>query len=1527
MSESIRTLELCELPVPNYKYITREDDAREVLNTLANYPVLEVDTEGTSLDPFTCKTTLIQIGVPNMAYIFDIRSDLPDINIHGSLFKDILTNKTQLKLLQNANYDLKVLKTQFGYYIENIYDTMITEQLLYLGVQSSGFSLARLAEKYLSIHMPKEVRSSFMIYDQEFTEKQLVYAANDVCLLDLIRNYQRPRIEKYNLQEVLDLEMSFLKPLAEMELNGITLDVDKWRIMMSEFEQDAIKQRESIEKSLQGTQDQMSLFGLSTINIDSPKQLLDALNKIGIKLDSTSVEALSKFKGHPTIDALLSYRKNAKLVNTYGEALIERIHPKTGRLHTQFKQMVSTGRMSSNNPNLQNIPGKQKFRSCFIASKGKRLITVDQNSAELVILGELSKEPNFLKAYDEKLDLHTLNASRVFKVPYDEVTKEQRKASKAISFGLCLADDTIIITDRGLINIKDVNIGDIVCHDIGSSSVEVKKCTGKKECFRITTKYGYSIDVTEDHLVKVINSNGKYIDKKVKDLDIKKDQLCLRSGGNLFPEKLYEFELSIYKALDGKIKKPIELPKVLDEWFAKFLGTFVSEGSFSKSTNNKFNALTFGFSNKIEEYLLILEEIFSKFFSNVNRLNYNNLSCYNLCSTKFAKFIKDICGVSYKDNKTTSIRIPECIKQSPKHIQVAFLQALYEGDGSIWKKLHRTQIEYSSMSINLIRDLQVMLLNFGIISSIIKSFDKRYPERSYYKLIIIGEDSRKLFMEEIGFLTSHKNSKFLVHNGREYPSYSINNQVYLLKELKRFIRGLTYGEVYHKLSNVDYKYKKCYRIKHRINSWINSSLDNSDELNKITSKQLPILSAFDSSGFLDFIYKNNIVALPIKSISSVGVKKVYDLTIADHPYFLANGVIVHNCYGISAIGLSKRLGITSNEAQELIDNYFKVNKYLKKFLTNSARTAVKYHSSTTVTGRRRFYNIPPVSDPTRKMVVGSVERAAKNHTIQGCIVSDSVINGLGLIGKYVGKRVNIETGFGNDNARCVYSGRKDVFDLKLSNGSFIGITLEHKIPVVTIDGSIVDKPVKDIKLKGDFLLIPLKPLEGNVSDLSGYSYKNKGNAKLYPYPSKMNHKLAFVIGALIGDGSYIYDNHFKFICPSDQQELADKYCSYIEDLFSYKPKVSFSHKKDENRKNLPVYSVHSVAIRNFLEFLGLRKVIHYKKSIPEYFYTESIENKGALLNGLFSTDGSIDESGPNYTTVSVNLAKGIQNILFSLGINSSLKTYNNVSGRMVYRLQVQKRFNRKFEELIGFSVDKKKNKLKNSSLSNKNPDGSIVPSFIPKMIYKELRKSSTYFSDFTYNEKAHLRRFSLGSCSFTSWRKYYHRLPEGEVKEFLARFLDFDFCSVVDLSYRGIEDTYDLMCDNIHYFTANGVIIHNSDSDTIKKAMILCVERLEKYGDKAKLLLSVHDEIVVECDEDIVEEVAGIVTSSVDDGFNTYFKRMPMKTDAVIGPCWIKSECGNKIDGKECGHNVMKFSEDKHYGSKLVCEKCGFAQE
>jgi DNA polymerase I-like protein with 3'-5' exonuclease and polymerase domains len=424
-----------DMPKPNYEYVNDPELAKRIVFELNKHEILYVDVEATALDAYEAKISLIQIGIPNKAYVFDVRHDTEHSSLNAEIILTLLKDETKLKVLQNATYDMKLFKVNYGFYLKNVYDTMLVEQLLTLGLHSKA-SLDYLVNKYLGLKMEKQTRGTFTDYYQKFKTYQLEYAANDVLVLPEIRNLQLPLIKKHSFEDACRLEFEFTKPLCEMELNGISLDVDKWRIIMEEVELERNSIESKINDMLIPLEDQMTLFGISLIDIDSPAQLKKALNDLGFNLPNTDVKELSKHKNSPIISDILNYRKLSKLITTYGEPLLERMHKITGRLHTSFKQMVATGRMSSANPNLQNIPKQQKYRSCFIAKRGYKLITSDMAGAELRILGNLSEDPIFVESYRNGIDLHTKAASEVFEVSMDEVTKEMRDNTKAIQFGI-----------------------------------------------------------------------------------------------------------------------------------------------------------------------------------------------------------------------------------------------------------------------------------------------------------------------------------------------------------------------------------------------------------------------------------------------------------------------------------------------------------------------------------------------------------------------------------------------------------------------------------------------------------------------------------------------------------------------------------------------------------------------------------------------------------------------------------------------------------------------------------------------------------------------------------------------------------------------------------------------------------------------------------------------------------------------------------------------------------------------------------
>lgn len=438
------------LPKPDYEYITDEESARRAMEILAGYPVHQVDVEATALDPYEAKWSLLQIGAGSQPrYVFDVRYDTEHSSLHPEVLDPILQDPNIIRILQNANYDMKIIKRNRGFYIPNIYDTMLVEQLLNLGRGFIRASFAALVDRYLGLTVDKEPRGTFMKYDQKFEPYQLEYAANDVIPLEMVRDMQWDKVRKEKLENACRLEFEFLVPMCEMELNGILIDVDKWNVIMKDVDIERKKVKKIVQEILAETDSQTTLFGVSMVNIDSHAQLKSALNRYGVTTDSTSAGELQKFKGIPVIDAILDYRKASKLISTYAQSLLDKISPETGRLHTDFRQMVSTGRMSSSNPNLQNIPGKQKFRSCFIAPEGYSLLTADMSGAELRILGNLSEDPVFVEAYATGQDLHTRTASEMFKVSYEEgKLKKYRGAAKAINFGLCYGMSAVGLAKR-----------------------------------------------------------------------------------------------------------------------------------------------------------------------------------------------------------------------------------------------------------------------------------------------------------------------------------------------------------------------------------------------------------------------------------------------------------------------------------------------------------------------------------------------------------------------------------------------------------------------------------------------------------------------------------------------------------------------------------------------------------------------------------------------------------------------------------------------------------------------------------------------------------------------------------------------------------------------------------------------------------------------------------------------------------------------------------------------------------------------
>jgi DNA polymerase I-like protein with 3'-5' exonuclease and polymerase domains len=444
-----------ELNVSNYYFIGNKSlindintsTVEECLDYFKDIEEIGIDTETEGKDPHNKKILSLQLGTFNRQYFIDTRY----VNILQ--FKQLL--ETKKVIIHNAKFDYKFLK-KAGIVVENIYDTMLAECVLYCGYEKYGYGLAALCKRYLNIDLDKSTRGEFSkIKDGlEFTYKQIEYACKDVEYLFRIKELQQIRAQKFNLNYCIELENNVVKALADIELNGMYLNAAKWKENTTNFkleldgiekQLDAIIESDSklvkfVPKGIQG-----NLFGFEerklNINYSSPTQIQKICKTLGFNIDSTNDRELQKLTNkHRFFSVLQEYRERAKIVSTYGEGFLDYINKTTGRVHTSFWQVLSTGRVSSgskddNAPNLQNIPASNTFRNCFEARPGFLWVSIDFSGQELNLMADGSNEEGFIDVLNRGEDLHCYAGSMMFKKTITKADKELRTKAKTINFG------------------------------------------------------------------------------------------------------------------------------------------------------------------------------------------------------------------------------------------------------------------------------------------------------------------------------------------------------------------------------------------------------------------------------------------------------------------------------------------------------------------------------------------------------------------------------------------------------------------------------------------------------------------------------------------------------------------------------------------------------------------------------------------------------------------------------------------------------------------------------------------------------------------------------------------------------------------------------------------------------------------------------------------------------------------------------------------------------------------------------------
>jgi DNA polymerase I len=408
---------------------------------------IQVDIETTGLDCYLHRILSLQIGDKNNQFVIDVR----DIDI--LLFKELL--ETKLCVIHNAKFEYKFLK-HVGIVLEDIWDTMLAEMVLYCGYKDKGYGLAKLVDRYLGIELSKEAQTSFIgMTIEEFTVEQINYAALDVSYLHDIAELQYQELHKYDLLYAVNLENQVVKAFADIEYNGMGFNSRKWLLNSMESEKLLDKIAAEMDQVILndpilskhfrpiGILDDIFDYEnrLLNVNYASPLQVKEIFKLLGHDVASTGDRELSKLVStHKFFELLSKYRETAKIVSTYGKGFIDYVHPVTNRIHTSFRQVLNTFRVSSgdkelNLPNVQNIPAEDRFRNCFVPREGYSWLSIDYSAQELRLVADASGEEGFIDVLNSGEDLHCYAGSLMYGKTITKADKAERTAAKTINFG------------------------------------------------------------------------------------------------------------------------------------------------------------------------------------------------------------------------------------------------------------------------------------------------------------------------------------------------------------------------------------------------------------------------------------------------------------------------------------------------------------------------------------------------------------------------------------------------------------------------------------------------------------------------------------------------------------------------------------------------------------------------------------------------------------------------------------------------------------------------------------------------------------------------------------------------------------------------------------------------------------------------------------------------------------------------------------------------------------------------------------
>lgn len=441
-----------------YKLVDNETEAKELANFLLTNEIFSLDTETTSIEALDAKLVGLSFSTEDFrAWYVPVSRETEKAKKILEIFRPVYENPKILKVGQNLKYDLTVL-ANYGIHLSGpLFDTMLAHYLIQPELRHNMDYLAEIYLNYKTIHIEELIgpkgRGQKNMGDLE-PKDIYKYACEDADVTLRLMKPLAEELRKNSLEEVFqNIEMPLMPVLARMERNGVVLDTDT----LKEVENDFTVRLQTLEKDI------YELAG-HEFTINSPRQVGEVLFgelKLSEKVKktksgqySTSEEVLRDLHSkHPIVQKILDYRGLKKLLSTYVEALPKLINPATGHIHTSFNQAVTaTGRLSSSNPNLQNIPVRgedgREIRKAFIPEAGEIFFSADYSQIELRIMAHLSGDEHMIEAFNAGHDVHAATAARIFHKDIKDISKDERRKAKTANFGIIYGISAFGLAER-----------------------------------------------------------------------------------------------------------------------------------------------------------------------------------------------------------------------------------------------------------------------------------------------------------------------------------------------------------------------------------------------------------------------------------------------------------------------------------------------------------------------------------------------------------------------------------------------------------------------------------------------------------------------------------------------------------------------------------------------------------------------------------------------------------------------------------------------------------------------------------------------------------------------------------------------------------------------------------------------------------------------------------------------------------------------------------------------------------------------